>query len=730
MTVPTSYPGVYIQELPSLVHAVQPAPTSIAVFVGYTHPFLTKQWGVAVPLFSFADYQTNFGGFFSSPWQPDYVGQAVFQFFQNGGPMCYVVGLQAQKYYTGQDAVYVGGTSKGAVTAATVALPPTGTAVITFTALQPVGVAATTPATGTLGVPMTVAISNLQQTAGTVGDTADIVISYGSTVETYRKVVITSLAATLANSSLVSASRRVGHEEVPVSLGLAVLLRVRDRAADARSRYNVINPPDFAAVFADYEPLDKVPVFNLLAIPGIAATQRHVRGRRLLRAQAGLLHHGHTVARGSELGRQCAGHRPRDRRVSVAGAASQHQRRGLLPVAADHRPHHRRADLRPAERVRGRHLRPRGQHARGVEVAGRDRDGAYRDDRRRSGRGHDRPAARDPELKRRQLPAQLPRPRYRRVRRAHHGRRRHEHRAAAVAVRAGAAHGAVHRADACTPASPGRSSSRTPRRCGPRSPRRSGAFMLSLFRQGAFAGTTPSQAFLVQCDATTTTQTDIANGVVNILVGFAPLIPAEFVDHPDRAARRPGTQPSSKGARHGQPDLPGQPEPLRPVQDVPVPRLLRHAAPRPVAAVSKVSALKRSSDVIEYKEGGNAIILKGLGRTKYEPITLERGVTQDKDFITWANYAQLLDHGLADHLAGQPAPGDQRSSCSTRRRSRCCSTSSTAAGCRSSRRSPTSTPAPTPSPSSTSSWRTRAGSRTPRPPSCRRHKPCRPRRCR
>jgi phage tail-like protein len=67
----------------------------------------------------------------------------------------------------------------------------------------------------------------------------------------------------------------------------------------------------------------------------------------------------------------------------------------------------------------------------------------------------------------------------------------------------------------------------------------------------------------------------------------------------------------------------------------------------PVAAVSKVSALKRSSDVIEYKEGGNAIILKGLGRTKYEPITLERGVSQNKDFITWANYAQVLDHGHA-----------------------------------------------------------------------------------
>ena len=66
----------------------------------------------------------------------------------------------------------------------------------------------------------------------------------------------------------------------------------------------------------------------------------------------------------------------------------------------------------------------------------------------------------------------------------------------------------------------------------------------------------------------------------------------------------------------------------------------------PVAAVSKVTALKRTTDVIEYKEGGNAIILKGPGRTKYEPITLERGVTYDTDFISWADTTQKLDQGF------------------------------------------------------------------------------------
>lgn len=56
-----------------------------------------------------------------------------------------------------------------------------------------------------------------------------------------------------------------------------------------------------------------------------------------------------------------------------------------------------------------------------------------------------------------------------------------------------------------------------------------GAFMHSLFRQGAFQGRTPREAYLVKCDRETTTQDDINRGIVNILVGFAPLKPAEFV---------------------------------------------------------------------------------------------------------------------------------------------------------------------------------------------------------
>jgi uncharacterized protein len=56
-----------------------------------------------------------------------------------------------------------------------------------------------------------------------------------------------------------------------------------------------------------------------------------------------------------------------------------------------------------------------------------------------------------------------------------------------------------------------------------------GAFMHNLFRQGAFQGSSPRDAYFVKCDKETTTQNDINLGIVNVVVGFAPLKPAEFV---------------------------------------------------------------------------------------------------------------------------------------------------------------------------------------------------------
>lgn len=66
-----------------------------------------------------------------------------------------------------------------------------------------------------------------------------------------------------------------------------------------------------------------------------------------------------------------------------------------------------------------------------------------------------------------------------------------------------------------------------------------------------------------------------------------------------------------------------------------------------VAGISKVSALKRSTEVVEHRAGGDASLSrKSPGRNKYEPITLERGVTHDTEFEKWANKVWNLGSGL------------------------------------------------------------------------------------
>lgn len=65
-----------------------------------------------------------------------------------------------------------------------------------------------------------------------------------------------------------------------------------------------------------------------------------------------------------------------------------------------------------------------------------------------------------------------------------------------------------------------------------------------------------------------------------------------------------------------------------------------------VAGISKVSTLKRTTEVVEHREGGDpSSSRKSPGRTKYEPVTLERGVTHDTDFETWANKVWNYESG-------------------------------------------------------------------------------------
>lgn len=66
-----------------------------------------------------------------------------------------------------------------------------------------------------------------------------------------------------------------------------------------------------------------------------------------------------------------------------------------------------------------------------------------------------------------------------------------------------------------------------------------------------------------------------------------------------------------------------------------------------VAGISKVSTMKRSTEVVEHREGGDpSTVRKSPGRNKFEPVTLERGVTHDLEFEAWANKVWQYNGGL------------------------------------------------------------------------------------
>lgn len=213
MPITPTYPGIYIEEVPSSTHTITAAATSITVFVGYTHPFKTNpaNWLKAVEIFSFTDYEREFGGLYTSGVIEADVAFAVNQFFLNGGSDAYVVALQPNYH----DST---GAFQGVVSPATLTVSS-----ITFTALEPIDQA-----------PMMVTINNIQTPpAGVV--TADIAISYGSRGETFRKVnVVPGDANFIAKringtSQLVTVSPTynppfVAGTNVPLTLGTPVAI--------------------------------------------------------------------------------------------------------------------------------------------------------------------------------------------------------------------------------------------------------------------------------------------------------------------------------------------------------------------------------------------------------------------------------------------------------------------------------------------------------------------------
>ncbi len=521
MPVAPTYPGVYIEEVPSTSHSITAAPTSVTVFVGYTHPFKTKarNVGAATQLFSFAEYEREFGGFHSSGLFSSDVAFAVNQFFLNGGSIAYVVGLQP-KYRTSAGAVVNPSAvvdpeaDLSTLDPATVMNPtgrfpsPAGASII-FYGLEPADLP-----TLSLQVKIT------PKADPTV---ADIEITYGPRAETYRGVKLGSTTDEnhiakringVSNLVVVGPDKDNGYPASFTQCAATPLVGSVNMASVAGTFLGA----DFTDAMEAETALDKVGIFNLMVIPGIA--DNTVLSTALAfceRKRAFLIMDPPADA------------------VADSGDAAAIDKK-TVPLSANgalYFPYLRSTDpltslpkaLPPSGYVAGLYARtdtrrgvwkaPAGVEASLLGTPGVVATGRMTDMRQGvlNPKGvnclRDFPGTGTVIYGARTLVTANPafeQFRYVPVRRM----TLFIEQTLYANLKWVVFEPNDHRLWAAIRST-------------------INAFMLSLYNQGAFFGTTPSKAFVVTCDETTTTQQDIDQGIVNIVVGFCPLKPAEFV---------------------------------------------------------------------------------------------------------------------------------------------------------------------------------------------------------
>jgi phage tail sheath protein FI len=273
MSLSPSYPGIYIQELPLDTHTITPAPTSIAAFVGYTHPWKTPIFGQAIQCFSFTDFQNNFGGLYTSGYISSDVARAVYQFFQNGGTNAFVVGLQPEALSSTDSSLGVFGNGSPDLFFSA-SMKVNGPAGFALAALEPCDI-----------IPMTATVSNMRASTSTSGfDTFDLVLTYGTRVEVYRGINFTiapgqpkSLDKLINGvSSLVTVSPLTAGTygaafppatPLPIPLPAPVTNFSITLPAGFSGTYSA---SDFVTQFQENSALDNLEIFNLLLIPGIS----------------------------------------------------------------------------------------------------------------------------------------------------------------------------------------------------------------------------------------------------------------------------------------------------------------------------------------------------------------------------------------------------------------------------------------------------------------------------
>jgi hypothetical protein len=527
MPITPTYPGVYIQEAPSSSHTVIAAPTNIAVFIGYTHPLKTDQslFNKATEIFGFMDYQRQFGGFVRSAAfaQQAYdlgdadnnVGDmavAVNQFFLNGGSTAYVVALQASPDIS----------PPGPLAGATITVGG-----ISFVQQE-----------------ITDQIYSLKVQIipiGTTGTLADVIVTYSAAnaalpsltppvqTETYRQVNLTpndpnNIAIQInAGSSLVS---------IPTTASLPASFTAGNGAFPPLLDQNAtfFNPSDFTAVLQQDTSLDKVPIINLMVLPGVTDSLVISTAIAFCERRLAFLVLDPKITDSADGSLPAF---PNLVQTTVGDPSQPHSKNAALyfpyllssdPVSGSTtnivtaQPY----EIPPAPTVagiyaatdvaRGVWKAPAGFQATTNNTLGVVERGQMTDARQGVLNPiavnclRDFPNVGTVVFGSRTLDTTEQQWTYVPVRR--------------MALFLEQTFYANLKWVIFEPNAQPLWSAIT---------MSLNAFMLGLFKQGAFQGTTPSQAFNVQCDGQTTTQADIDAGTVNIVVSFAPLKPAEFV---------------------------------------------------------------------------------------------------------------------------------------------------------------------------------------------------------
>jgi phage tail sheath protein FI len=509
MPVAVSYPGVYVEEIPSGVHTITGVATSIAAFVGWADQGPIKYAGLCL---SWADFQRIYGGFDA---RSPYLAYAVYQFFINGGQQAYVVRL-----------AYTGTASGGLTPAASATLVQGG---LTFTAgtVGPDGLVSNATNPGVWAQSYGIAIKN--QSGGTNRFRVQVVYAPPGAasevvVESYENLSIVTpdpqgrYVADVINkqSSFVTVAVASGTTTPPPDT-TSPSPKLTGTANDDGS---VLLPSTSTSTGSTFETvltaataiLDQIDLFNLLCIPGeivtatISTLETYCEGRRafLIADPDPGLTNPTNVTGPPTTGKNSAFYYPwiqapdplNQNRPNyyppcgfVAGIyARTDGTRGVwkAPAGTEATVAGASGVAVPLNDSQNGVLNPLGVNCiRNFNVYGIVVWGA------RTMQGNDELGS---EWK------------YVPVRRT------------ALFIEE-----SLYRALKWVVFEPNDDPLWAEIRLNV------GAFMQNLFRQGAFQGKTPAEAYFVKCDNETTTQNDINLGVVNIVVGFAPLKPAEFV---------------------------------------------------------------------------------------------------------------------------------------------------------------------------------------------------------